>query len=180
MRRFFGVMASGTALVSVLVLAGCATGGDCRKPMGESTLTPAVAAVDDRGVGRYQTWGGRVVRAGNLEDSTELEIVAYPLNRCGRPDTASEPIGRFISVQQGYLETADLEPGRKVTVTGRITGVRDGRVGEASYRFPVLDGAPPRLWPEERTGQFERWPRFGVGIGGGSGGWSGGSVGVWF
>jgi outer membrane lipoprotein len=34
-------------------------------------------------------------------------------------------------------------------VTGRIAGVRDGQVGEASYRFPVLDDAVVRLWPDE-------------------------------
>ncbi len=163
----------------IVVLAGCATGRDCRTPLGDAELTPAAALVAEGAVGRYQTWGGILIETRNFEDSTELEIAGYPLNRCGRPDTTADPVGRFILVQQGYQELTDLKPGRKVSATGRIIGIRDGRVGETRYRFPVLDGSPPRLWPEDKVEQVDRRPRFSIGIGGGNG-WSGGGVGVWF
>ena len=167
------------ALSVVAVLAGCATGGDCQAPVGDTQLTPTIAAASEESVGRYQTWGGLLVEARNLEESTELEIVGYPLNRCGRPDTGAGPVGRFILVQQGYLETADLKPGRKVTATGRISGIRKGRVGETDYRFPILDGGALRLWSQDSVDQADRRPRFSIGVGGGSG-WSSGGVGVWF
>jgi hypothetical protein len=59
----------------------------------------------------------------------------------------------------------------------------DGRIGDADYRFPVLEDAAPRVWPERMRadaydgGRVRPW--ISVGVGGGRG-WSGGGVGVWF
>jgi outer membrane lipoprotein len=169
-------------LAAALLVAGCAsTGGTCRAPIGDRSLTPAVVAAGDTHLGEAITWGGTLVSARNLADATDLEVLAYPLDDCGRPLLDEPAQGRFLIRRPGYLETADLDPGRRITASGRIIASADGRIGEAEYRFPVLEDAAPTVWPERDAGYSggRVRPWVSVGIGGGRG-WSGGGVGIWF
>ncbi len=175
-------------LAAVLALSGCATtGSDCTPQVGSPDLTPARVSATGAHTGRLQRWGGTLVATRNLPDSTELEIIAYPLNRCGKPRVGEEPTGRFLARSSGFLEPMDYQPGRQVTATGMVADIREGQVGDAPYRFPVLEGAKVRLWPNARetaSGYSFPYPRpwVNIGIGGGSGGWGGwgGGVGVSF
>ena len=166
---------------SLLLLAGCASTPDrCRTPIGERSLTPAVAAERDDAIGQAITWGGTLVGSRNLQDSTELEVLAFPLDGCGRPRTDDDPLGRFIVRRPGYLETADLRPGRDITASGRIIATSEGRIGDAEYRFPVLEDSNPKVWAEpSASGYSSVRPWISIGVGGGSG-WSGGGIGVVF
>ncbi len=164
-------------LCSTLVLAGCA-GNPCLPGGDLSGPTPAAAAaggLEDRPV----RWGGVVASIRNLPDRTELEVVGYPLDGCGRPLTQSSPVGRFMLVSRGYLEPGEFQPGRLVTASGRIAEVRTGRVGSAPYRFPVLEGPAPHLWTVAQGGGTFWRPWLSIGIGT-SGSGVGGGVGISF
>ena len=166
------------AALAAIVLGGCASAPDaCRAPVG-GDLTPRAAAAETA-IGRPVTWGGTLVDARNLADATELEILAYPLDDCGRPRTGQEPLGRFIALRPGYLETADLRPGREVTASGRLIAPRDGRIGETEYSFPVVEDANPKVWPRRDDVPGRTRPWISIGVGAGSG-WSGGGIGVSF
>jgi outer membrane lipoprotein len=163
-------------LMVLLLLSACATSGQ-RPVMGERDITPKMAVEDpDRLQAKVIEWGGAIVEARNLQDTTEFQILAYPLKKNGQPDLGESPTGRFIAVAKGYLETADYQTGRQLTLSGRLKGVRLGKVGAADYRFPVLQLDELLLWPlpsrsSTRTG-------VGFSFGAGSGGWSGGSIGI--
>ncbi len=169
--------AAGAAL-SAFLLAGCAT-TDCTPPPGSTKLTPAQVSATGGHTGERLRWGGTLASARNLADSTELEVIGYPLNRCGEPRTGAQPIGRFILVKPGYLETADRPAGSRLSATGLITGVRAGQVGGAPYRFPLLQVNELRWWAEEAPVRAYTRPWVTIGIGGGSGG-VGGGIGVLF
>ncbi|MCG6897011.1 MAG: Slp family lipoprotein [Thiocapsa sp.] len=169
--------------LALLLLAACATRQDCMTPVGGSDLTPAKVASLGRGEGTVVTWGGVIASTRNLAEDTEVEAVAYRLDRCGRPLTGGVPVGRFIARHPGFLEPSDYRAGRRVTATGRISAVREGRVDEARYAFPVLDRALLRLWPDEAdTGAgWTPYARPWISIGIGSGGHGvGGGIGVSF
>lgn len=157
-------------------LSGCAT-TDCVGVVGNPALIPSQVTAIRRHTGELQRWGGTLVAANNLADRTELTVIGYPLDRCGMPQLGQEPIGRFIAVAPGYLETADYRSGRVVTATGLIAGLREGLVGEAPYRYPLLSNAKVRLWPEPDAAGAGPRPWVSIGIGGGSGGWRGGGLG---
>lgn len=161
-------------------LGGCAsTGEPCRAPLGDAGLTPAVAAASPAHIGARVTWGGTLVEVRNLERVTEIEVVGLPLDRCGRPRPGERSVGRFIILRAGYLEAASLSPGREITASGRITGTREGSIGDAFYRFPLLEDANPTVWPLPAA--ETPWSRSGISIGIGAGtGWSGGGVGIRF
>ncbi len=165
-------------LLAALAATGCAS-TNCVAPTGDANVTPAAVSTAGGHTGELVRWGGTITSARNLEDSTELEVIAYPLDRCGQPRTNAEPIGRFVVVQKGYLETAEYQPGRAVTVSGLISGVRAGSVGDAPYRFALLQSRDLMLVPEQQAfGGYTR-PFMSIGIGGGSGG-VGGGIGVSF
>lgn len=166
---------------SGMLLAGCA-GQTCYAPVGNPNVTPSAVAATGGHVGEPVQWGGLLVETRNLKDRTELDVVGYPLDKCGRPQTGAGQTGRFVIVRPGFLETTDYRGGRRVTSTGRITGVREGRLGEVEYAFPLLESYKVQLWPVERQDGGSAYPRpwVSIGIGGGSGGGVGGGVGVWF
>ncbi|AGA92294.1 starvation-inducible outer membrane lipoprotein [Thioflavicoccus mobilis 8321] len=171
-----------TGAVLVVALTGCATTGNCPEAIGERDLTPAaVTAAGTAGfTGQLVQWGGVLVEARNREERTELEVLGYPLDGCGRPRTQAASVGRFLIVKPGYLETADLRPGRLITASGRIIGTEAGRVADTPYRLPLLESFSPYLWPAEAAGGATPWrPWVTIGVGGGSGG-VGGGVGVTF
>lgn len=126
-------------------------------------LTPALATADIRAAaGRRVVWGGVLVEVSNLARTSELEILAYPLDRSQRPQRERPPIGRFIAVYPGYLEPVEFAPGSLVTVIGEIQGLDTRPVGEARYTYPVVAARGVHLWdPKRPDGNFH----IGVGIG---------------
>lgn len=167
-----------SVMIASILFAGCA-GTDCRAPVGDPRLTPMAASADGEHVGELVQWGGALVETRHREARTELEVVSYALDNCGRPHTGSAPTGRFIIDRPGFMETTDYETGRLVSATGRITGVREGKVGDVSYKFPLLESYKVKFLPRRRLRESYSRPWVTIGIGGGSGG-VGGGVGVVF
>jgi outer membrane lipoprotein len=113
-----------------------------------------------------QLWGGVIVEVRNLEDSTWIEVVSYPLRR-QQPLSGGITDGRFLLRAPGFLDPVDHRVGRRLTARGRISGFEDGRIGEVLYRFPVLEVDELHLWPDGPDVERGGWGgvRFGIGIG---------------
>ena len=92
-------------LIILLLLSGCASGPSLDSDTVDHSLTPAgVAAEPEISRGRQVLWGGVIVRTTNLADSSQLEVLAYPLDAQERPQPESASLGRFIVDKAGYLE----------------------------------------------------------------------------
>ncbi len=158
-----------TSLCLLLMLAGvvsaCAHEPHFNLNEVDSALTPATA-VRDPAHTREQTvhWGGTIIRTTNLKDSTRIEVLAYPQDDSGLPDTAAKTQGRFILLQSGYIEAADYAPGRLVSVVGKLTQTYPILVGEAQVILPVVQADQLYLWP--RNAQRSKMQfHFGLGVG---------------
>ena len=120
-------------------------------------------------------WGGTIIGASNLESGSQLELVAYPLDRTQRPQIGLPSQGRFVVKSDDYLETLDFAEGRQLTVLGALDGLEEVTVGEARRELPVVRATDLHLWtgrgPGPRTG-------FTFGIGVGSGGRTSGGIGI--
>jgi outer membrane lipoprotein len=165
-------------LLGLITLAGCASSPKVASNVDRS-LTPKEAATTPGDVRRLQ-WGGVIIDTQNLADTTELQILAYPLESSGRPDVEASPQGRFIAQQAGYLETADYAKGRQVTVTGNFSQVRTGEVGASPYEFPLLVADEIVLWPKQQTRKTKPRVNFGFGVGSGGRSWGGVGIGIGF
>ncbi len=152
-----------------LLLGACATPvpGPLQGPGSEVSVAQARSASQPV-VGARVRWGGRLVGVVNKADHTRLEILAFPLDRAGRPRVDGEPQGRFMARVPGFLEPAVYARGREVSVVGRITGTRDETIGEYPYRFPLVDVSGHFLWPvhtepaeihhHDHPPLYPRWP----------------------
>jgi outer membrane lipoprotein len=147
-------------------------------PAADRTMTPqqAVATQPPPGDTLLQ-WGGIVIETRNLRETTEIQVLAYPLDEAGHPDTKTNSIGRFIAQLPGYLEPVEYAAGRQVTATGKFSGVRQGRVADSNYPFPLLLCDEIALWPEHKP---RSKPRIHFGFGASSGGGGFGSIGISF
>ena len=154
-------------IVLSFIIAACATPVlETSRVNRNLTLTLALDAFDNM-QGQYALWGGIILSGKNQKNTTELEILAYPLDDYMEPVKDSKSFGRFILVKQGYLELGEYAKGRAVSVVGKLTGKRTGKVGESPYTYPVLEVQQIKIWPEESRYYYDDSDvrfHFGVGI----------------
>lgn len=152
--------------ISLFMLAAAVTGlGGCAttpEPLvGEfAQLTPVQAG--EAQTGSRVRWGGVLLKTEPKQDRTCFEVLARPLGRSARPVESGSPLGRFIACKEGFQDPAQFEEGRSITVTGRLSDIKPGMVGEYEYQYPVLDSAETvYLWPERRRYAGYGYPYYG-------------------
>lgn len=167
MRKIKSVFALVYLLITLLfaiLLAACATSPRFDTTGIDVSLTPKLAVSKNQTLqGVPVFWGGVIITSNNLKDVTQLEVLAYPLDSNQRPASEQAPLGRFLAVKEGYLETADFAPGRLITLTGTLGDKRIGRVGEAEYIYPVVNINQLHLW-FSRGASVEPQVQFGFGL----------------
>ncbi len=153
-----------TFSLSFLLVAACVKGPDFDKDRYQNQTTPQQVVKD---IDSYRDsnvlWGGMLISSTNLKDGTQLEVLAYPLHSSQKPDSGSSPLGRFLVIDNRFLEPVDYAGGRLITVTGKLADTKRGQVGSAQYTYPVINAEQIFLWPKNR-GQFEPGVHFGFGF----------------
>ena len=119
-----------------------------------------IAANPEANIGKVLLAAGTIIEAENLQQGTRLEILQYPADSRGRPQTDQPSGGRFLILTPGYLETTIYRPGRAITVAGEVTGQQELSLGETAYRYPVLAPRELHLWQEGAS-----FPPVHIGIG---------------
>jgi outer membrane lipoprotein len=149
-----------------VLLAGCASTPEFDTSQVDASLTPqSVIAEPEVNRGKVALWGGTILDTRNLQDKTQIEILAYPLDGSHQPRLESKPLGRFIIEHTGFLEPASYAQGRQLTVLGTIGGTQSGQVGESSYSYPVVRDQQLQLWPQPGSSSNRSNVHFGIGIG---------------
>lgn len=150
--------------VSALLLSSCATTPPLNLQDVDTAITPGNATAQIETLrGKKVLWGGIIVSSRNLQNTTQFEILAYPLDSNRRPLNEREPLGRFIADHNGYLETVDYAPGRELTMTGTLAAVKEGKIDESAYHYPAINVEQLRLWPKSRANAEPRI-NFGFGV----------------
>ncbi len=148
----------------LLVLSACAA-PPVAPPEGTELNTSAPRDIDGSSTAVSTGtvwWGGVVLDAQNLETGTHLEILAYPLDRIGRPVLNRDSVGRFIAIADTYLEPVDYAQGRSLTIVGELDGQTDVNIGASSQSVPTVRIRDHHLW---RPDGLEGRPRVSFGIG---------------
>jgi len=154
-----------TSLALTAFLAGCASSPNFDTTLVDRSLTPSsVTAEPAISLGKTAIWGGTILDTRNLKDSTQIEVLAYPLNASQRPLQESKPLGRFIILQKGYIEPATYAQGRQLTVIGTINKQQVGKIGKSQYTYPVIRAEKLHLW-EPYSDKSKTSFHFGIGIG---------------
>lgn len=152
-------------ILVAFILGACASSPFKLEGVNRS-LTPAQANATQAYQGQTALWGGLIISSRNLKDSSEIEVLSYPLDEQGEPNRAGSAQGRFLIKHDGYLETAQYAAGRWLSVLGTVQGPEQGKVGSADYRFAVIRSRQLHLWPEtSQSNDNNTRFHFGIGIG---------------
>lgn len=152
--------------IVTLLLIGCATVSKLDVSRVNSLAMPnEVARQSDGAVGKTVQWGGEIIAASNRQDSTEVQVLAYPLYGDGSPNRELDATGRFLLVYRGYLEPLDYAAGRQMTAVGTVSELRADAVGQAGYRLPVIQAEQLYLWPKHHRNTSNTLFGIGIGIG---------------
>jgi len=95
-------------------------------------------------------WGGTIINVTNEKDSSQIQILFYPISRYGQPQTNRKTEGRFAITSPKFLDPAIYKEGSKVTVTGSLTGEIKQKIGEKVLTLPLLSLDNIHLWPDNQ------------------------------
>jgi outer membrane lipoprotein len=144
----------------ILLIGGCATQVPPvidRAPPDSPSIKAVLSAPADY-VSRPVRWGGSIMEVDNRQDSTWVTVLALELGSHGEPQEGSGSPGRFIAVVPGFLDPAVFTEGRLLTLFGTLSGSEDRKVGEYTYRYPVMQVEEHYLWPEPSEEYDEDYP----------------------
>ena len=118
--------------------------------------------------GRVLVLGGEVLKAKRLRDSTQIELLQLPLEDGEEPSfDRQQSQGRFLALQQEFLDPATVVKGTRVTIVGEVSGAKTDRLDDVEYRYPTLVVKHLHIWPVQSFGQ--RQPGLSIGVVGGMG-----------
>jgi outer membrane lipoprotein len=100
--------------------------------------------------GKILALGGVVLRARNLKDGTQIEVLQLPLDRSDQPDYPLEASqGRFLVLDPEHHDPAVLKD-RRITLVGEVIGKKIETIDEFEYPFPYLSARFIYIWPQRR------------------------------
>jgi outer membrane lipoprotein len=156
------------AIISLVAswLSGCVSAQPV--PSSPDLIVSAVSPNDVRtsgATGSLVRWGGTIASIENTADGLSvLEIVSRPLYSGGRPIHNDQSAGRFIAETADFLDPEIVKAGRDMTLVGTVSEVREGKVGDANYRFPVVSIDTYRYWKPQSSASVQQrhhWNEFG-------------------
>jgi len=137
-----------------------------------------VVAAPDSYRGKIVVLGGEVLKVKRLKDGTQIELLELPLDKGERPiSNRQQSQGRFLAIQQEFLDPATIAEGTKMTIVGELSKAKVEHLDDVEYRYPVVIVKYLHTWPSQSHGYAYPHPRFSIGIGGGTGGRMGGGGG---
>lgn len=143
-----------TAATRLIIATTALLAGGCASAPGTISTPhdgPGVAEVraDPGGhAGANVRWGGTISEVSNLEDRTVITVVARPLTRRGEPLSDQRALGRFFAEVGRFLDPEEYKSGRRITVVGRFTGIRQSNIDQYTYDYPVVQVENLYMWRE--------------------------------
>lgn len=101
---------------------------------------PALVAAPHQYVGRLVMLSGIVLSTKRTTTRTEIEILELPTQREGPQKTERiRSRGRFLAVQEAFLDPAVVTAGTPLSVIGEVKGQTTKALDEIEYTYPVLE-----------------------------------------
>jgi len=135
-------------LIVLLTCTGCVSviSDQLRSELDPSISFAQLLESPETSIGKKMMLGGVIVRTNNFEEGSEVEVIQKELDYTDYPESGDYSGGRFIFIYKGFLEPEIYAEKRRVTGAGRILGIRQGKVGEKAYSFPVIEVEELKLW----------------------------------
>jgi outer membrane lipoprotein len=128
-------------------------------------LTPPQTIDNEQHLNKKVVWGGMIVDTRNFKDSSQIELLNYPLDSNGEPIRSAQAQGRFIIKVNGFLDPAQYNSGRWLSALGIVRPSEAGKIGDVSYQYPVMQAEQVHIWSEYSDSNTSTTFHFGIGIG---------------
>ncbi len=92
-------------------------------------------------------WGGVIVDVDNEQDFSLVQVLYYPLDSDGEPQTDQANEGRFVFKSPQFLDPAVYTKNAEITVAGILTGDIERTIGKKVMRLPLISATTIYLWP---------------------------------
>ncbi len=150
------------------------------EPLVDRTITFHELVTDPESYqGKMVVLGGEVLKAKRVKQGTQIEFLQLPLDTRDRPYLdRQQSQGRFLAIQQEFLDPATIGEGTTMTIVGEVSGAKTDYLDEVEYRYPVVIVKHLYDWPAPSYDHAQPQPRFSIGIGGGTGVGLGGGGGL--
>ncbi len=102
-------------------------------------------------------WGGKIITCMNTEEGTIFEMLYLSIDSEGYPTETDASTGRFIVKSKNFLDCAVYSNGRLLTVVGTFKGLKDGKIDEMPYSFPILEAKATYLWKKRYPHPYYYW-----------------------
>lgn len=138
-------------LAIVLSVSACAPAisQKLKDEAGIPVTFPDVIVHPDTYQGRVLILGGYILETQNEPRGSVLTVLQTPLDSQDKPKARDLSEGRFLVAADRFLDPEVYVKDRRITVGGRVTGVREQSVGGTTYRYPVIEAQELHLWPKE-------------------------------
>lgn len=104
--------------------------------------------------GKIFILGGIIVETKVTREGSLIEAVHVPVDSMGYLEGVEEGSeGRFLALYprgKGLLDPLIYKPAREITVAGKFEGLREGKIGEMEYLYPVFEIEDVHLWEEPK------------------------------
>lgn len=114
-------------------------------------------------------WGGEIIDVENEQTYSLVQVMYYPLNYYGRPQTSEANEGRFVIKSPEFLDPAIYTKKKEITVAGKLSGEIERTVGKKTVRVPLITSTIIHLWPEIDRNSYYGYGGYGYGGYGGFG-----------
>ncbi len=151
------------SMILILLTAGCANVKFDTGDRQIAKISPAQALHEARDNGAV-IWGGRIIAVRNLQNTTEIEVLSYPLSNGHQPKIKHASGIRFLAIYPGYLEPTNYAPGRYISLFGELQGETGLMAGDYELLAPVMQVEQLHLW-DANPDRWQNRVNFGVGIG---------------
>jgi len=129
-----------------------------------------LASASESYQGKIVVLGGVVLKAKRLKEGTQIELLQVSLDKRERPILdRQQSQGRFLALQQEFLDPATIVEGSAMTVVGEVFGAKIDYLDDVEYRYPVVIIKHLHSWPAQSYDNIQPRPRFSIGLGGGTG-----------
>jgi outer membrane lipoprotein len=92
-------------------------------------------------------WGGVIIDVENEQNFSLVQVLHYPLNSDGKPQTDQVNEGRFLIKSSDFLDPAVYTKDTEITVAGVLIGDQERTVGKKVMRLPVISATTLYRWP---------------------------------
>jgi outer membrane lipoprotein len=104
-----------------------------------------------RDIAKYKNapvrWGGVIIDVENEQNFSLVQVLYYPLNGDGSPQTDQLNEGRFLIKSPEFLDPAIYTKDTEITVAGVLTGDLERTIGKKVMRLPLISATTIYRWP---------------------------------